>query len=114
MHELSIISNVVTITEEAALKEGLKKVTRINLLVGALNQVVPEMMQFAFETITKNTLVENSELNIINVPIKMKCRSCNHTFIVEEHVFLCIECNSADLELIEGKELFIQSIEGEK
>lgn len=114
MHELSIISNVYRIVEETAASGGLKKITKINLMVGALNQVVPEMLLFAYETITRGTFAEGSELVIIPVPIRMKCNICKNVFSLTENLFICTSCGSPDLELLEGKELFIKSIEGEK
>jgi Zn finger protein HypA/HybF involved in hydrogenase expression len=43
----------------------------------------------------------------------MKCKNCGSDFQVKENLFACNECNSTDLEIIQGKELFIKSIEGE-
>jgi len=43
----------------------------------------------------------------------MRCESCSSEFVVEAHVYLCPECQSVDLELIDGQELLIKNIEGE-
>jgi hydrogenase nickel incorporation protein HypA/HybF len=114
MHELSVVQNIFLTIEKVALANNLKKVTKIVLKVGKLRQLVPEFLHFAFTTIAKNTIAENAVFEIELVPIKMRCNSCQRGFIVEENIYFCDKCGSSDLEMLAGKEIILDNIEGEK
>ena len=55
MHELSIADAVVTIASRHA---AGRKVTRVDLKVGHLRQVVPDSLTFAFELVSAGTELE--------------------------------------------------------
>jgi len=98
---------------DAARKENLSKVTKVNISFGQLVQIVPEIFEFAFREILRNSIAQDAETDIEIIPVKMKCKICGSDFQVKENLFACNECNSTDLEILQGKELFIKSIEGE-
>ncbi len=114
MHELSIAEDLSTIVLNTALDNNLSKVTRVNILFGQMIQIVPEIFEFAFREIVKNSVAGDAELAIEIVPVKMRCLNCGSDFQPEEDCFTCRVCSSSDLEIINGKELFIKSIEGEQ
>ena len=113
MHELRIAEDLASIVTETARKENLSKVTRVNICFGQMIQIVPDIFEFAFRETVRYSVATNAELNIEIIPVKMKCIRCGNDFKVTENRFSCNICNSTDLEIISGKELFIKSIEGE-
>jgi hydrogenase nickel incorporation protein HypA/HybF len=118
MHEFTLIQNICNAIEKIAAENNLRKITRVNLQVGKMRQVVPEFMQFAFTTIAKGTIYEGAELAIEIIPIKVLCHNCGREFEVEENIYLCPFCSSKDastssLEILSGKEFILASIEGE-
>ena len=113
MHEIRIAEDLSTIVLETAKREKLSKVTKVNISFGTLIQIVPDIFTFAFGEAVKNTVAQDAEVDIEIVPVKMICKKCGNSFGVEENYFKCNKCNSTDLEIIHGKELFIKSIEGE-
>jgi hydrogenase nickel incorporation protein HypA/HybF len=113
MHELRIAEDLASIVTETAGKENLSKVTRVNICFGQMIQIVPEIFEFAFRETVRNSVAGDAELNIEIIQVKMKCKHCGNDFQVTEKRFSCNICNSTDLEIISGKELFIKSIEGE-
>ncbi len=113
MHEFSIISNLFDILMKIAEENHLKKIYKVTLSVGKMRQVVPVAMEMAFTGITSGTIAEGAELIIENVPVKMHCSGCGKEFTVEHNIFVCPECGSPRLELLEGQELIIKNIEGE-
>ncbi len=113
MHEISIAEDLTAIVLETAEREHLEKVTRVNIIFGKLVQIVPDIFEFAFRESVRNTLAENAVVEIETVPVIMKCRDCSNEFQVKDNLFACHICNSTDLDIIHGKELFIKSIEGE-
>ena len=76
-------------------------------------QIVPAIFESAFRETVRNSIAQDAELDIEIVTVKMKCRNCGEDFLVKENRFACNICNSTDLVIINGKELFIKSIEGE-
>jgi hydrogenase nickel incorporation protein HypA/HybF len=114
MHELSLIENVIKIVEKLARQEKLTTVTKVYLQVGALRQIVPEFMQFAFISAAVGTIMSRASLKVEVIPIKICCENCNHEFTVEELVYLCPKCEHAALKIVAGKEIVIESIEGEQ
>ena len=114
MHEFSVIQNILDIVDDTIKENGLTKVTRVNLLIGRMRQIVPEAMQFAFEAATKGTLLETSELEMEFKSIIMKCNKCSDEFEVYDNRYFCEKCQCADLSIVHGQELIIKSIEGDK
>jgi hydrogenase nickel incorporation protein HypA/HybF len=113
MHEIRIAEDLSAIVLDAARKENLSKVTKVNISFGQMVQIVPDIFEFAFRETVRNSIARDAETDIEIIPVKMKCKNCGSDFQVKENLFACNECNSTDLEIIQGKELFIKSIEGE-
>jgi hydrogenase nickel incorporation protein HypA/HybF len=113
MHELRIAEDLSAIVLETAIREKLSIVSKVNISFGQMIQIVPEIFEFAFRECVKNSVAENADLNIEIIPIKMKCIDCGNDFKIEENLFVCNICGSTNLEIREGKELFIKSLEGE-
>jgi hydrogenase nickel incorporation protein HypA/HybF len=113
MHELRIAEDLSAIVLEAAGNEKLSVISKVNISFGQLIQIVPEMFEFAFREAVRNSIAEDAVVDIEIVPVKMRCRNCGSSFQVKENVFACNICNSVGLDIIQGKELFIKSIEGE-
>ncbi|CAL7959775.1 Hydrogenase maturation factor HypA [Gammaproteobacteria bacterium] len=114
MHELKIIQDVFPIIENVAKENRLKSVTKVVLQVGALRQVIHEFLQFAFATVAKDTIAASAELIIESIPITARCKACHKQFTVGENTYICPYCDSSDLEILTGKEVILESIDGEK
>ena len=113
MHEIKIAEDLSAIVLETAKRENLSKVTRVNISFGQMVQIVPDIFRFAFRETVKKSVAEDAEVNIEIVPVKMKCMNCGKDFYVTENRFACSNCDSTELDIIQGKELFVKSIEGE-
>lgn len=113
MHETSIVEDMFRIILEVAEKERLSRIDKVHFRIGKMMQVVPELFRFAFDSAKEDTIAGHADLEIEYVPVKMGCRYCGHEFFVENQSFYCPKCQSSELDLIQGKELLITSIEGE-
>lgn len=116
MHELSMCQSLVdaVLHEMGRAQPPPKRLVAARIAVGALHQVVPENMTFAYEILIKDTVAAGSRLDIRWIPVTAKCRACGWTGPVEVPFFLCGSCNSGDLELLTGKELFLENLEIEQ
>jgi hydrogenase nickel incorporation protein HypA/HybF len=113
MHEIGIAADLSAIVIEAAGKENLTKVTKVSISFGQMIQIVPNIFEFAFREAVKESVASDADVDIEIIPVRMKCSDCGVEFTVNENNFSCNNCGSADLDIINGKELFIKSIEGE-
>jgi hydrogenase nickel incorporation protein HypA/HybF len=108
MHELSIAEAVVAVAERHA---AGRRVCAVDVRVGAMRQVVPSALDFAFEVVTQGTTLEGAELRIATVPAVGRCSSCGRTGELDWFPFVCEGCGSVDVELISGEELLVDAIE---
>lgn len=113
MHEIGIAQELSEIVIEVAKREKLLKVTKVNISFGKMVQIVPDIFDFAFRMTVKDTIAMNAVVDIEILPVRMRCKICNNEFNIDDNFFSCSRCGSAELDIIQGKELFIKSIEGE-
>ena len=114
MHELKIAEELVGIIKEVAETENLKKVTKVNIQFGKMIQIVPDVFQFVFECAVKGTVAKKAKLKLEILPVVFACKKCKEEAEIDDLIFVCPRCGSNDLELIQGRETIIESIEGEK
>jgi hydrogenase nickel incorporation protein HypA/HybF len=108
MHELSIAESVVDVAVRHA---GGRRVTKVELQVGHLRQVVPSALEFAFELIAAGTPVEGAELEMHEVPAAGACRSCGAETALPGFPLACGRCGGFDVEVTRGEELLVDSLE---
>lgn len=111
MHELSIAQSILDIVLEEMRKHGVTGVRVVRLKIGDLTAVVPESLTFCWSIATEGTPAEGSVLDIQSVPIRARCGKCGHEFEIEDHQYLCPQCESGQIQLLSGRELYIQEIE---
>lgn len=113
MHELSIATALMDQIVDEALSHQLTIVDKVELHTGFLRQVIPEMMQEAFREVSAGTLADGATLTIKEIPAEVKCRSCDKLFEPELDCFLCPSCHKADVEILQGNNIILASIQGE-
>jgi hydrogenase nickel incorporation protein HypA/HybF len=111
LHELAIADSVVQIASRHA--DG-RQVTKVYLKVGHLRQVVPSALTFSFELVAQGTPVEGAELEMEELPVLGKCRECGVENRPAEFPLLCGACGAFDLEILQGEELYVESLELEE
>jgi hydrogenase nickel incorporation protein HypA/HybF len=111
VHELSLVASVIEVLEENAREHGAARVTRVVLRVGVMAGVVPELLESAFDTYKKGTLAGSARLEIVRVPVKLRCPGCGGEAVREDADFSCAACGSRRVEIVEGRELVVQTID---
>ena len=119
MHEFSVTSQIVQNVLAEAEKRGAKKVTEVHLTIGKLTFLGLEQVRFAYEVLTKDTIMEGSKLVIDEQEGTVKCSNCNYEggFKYEDdplyHVpvptLKCPKCSST-VNITAGKECTIRNI----
>jgi hydrogenase nickel incorporation protein HypA/HybF len=113
MHELSITQSLLEIVLVQAEQARANKITKINLTIGAMTGVVSESVQFYLDILTKETIAEGSQVFFTNIPSRGKCRNCSRIFELPEYDWTCPYCQGKIIDVVSGKELFVDSIEVE-
>ncbi|MEO0077967.1 MAG: hydrogenase maturation nickel metallochaperone HypA [candidate division WOR-3 bacterium] len=108
MHELSITSGVLRQVLAAA--QGARRVTRINLLVGAEAGVVPDCVRFYFGRLAQGTPAEGAAIDFATVPLRIRCPKCGREASGVDD--MC-DCNAGG-EVVSGCELVVESIDVEE
>jgi hydrogenase nickel incorporation protein HypA/HybF len=112
MHELSIAQALVDQVQKIAKESNSGKVIRITLRIGKLAGVDPEALSFAFPIAAEGTCLHSTLIEVISVEPELRCRACGKS-VETEFVLACVHCGSKDLDLKQGRELLIESVEME-
>ena len=113
MHEASITESILSLALDKAQEAGAQKITRINLVLGELSGVVGECVQMYFEVLAQNTLAGGAILSCETKPTTLQCRKCGKVFLPADHNWACPDCREANVEIVAGRECYMESIEVE-
>ncbi len=117
MHEMSIVSSLLDIVQDEMHKHNVNRLLLVRVQYGALANIVPEALSFAFETLTMGTPFEGAVLEMEEIPLTLRCYACGTIFTPhpEEHFFAsCPTCGAQAGHTVQtGRELFVQHIEAE-
>jgi hydrogenase nickel incorporation protein HypA/HybF len=108
MHELSIGSAVV---DTAVRHAGGRAVAVVHVRVGHLRQVVPDSLEFYFGLVSRDTVCDSARLEIEEIPARLRCEACATEWTAEAAAFRCPACAGADVTVLTGEELEVESIE---
>jgi hydrogenase nickel incorporation protein HypA/HybF len=111
MHELSIAGALVEIVDRHA---AGRRVTRVEVRVGHLRQVVPSALELAFELVARGTPAEGAELVLEHVGAAGVCRACGSESELDAFPLVCAACGGWDLDIVRGEELAVDSLELEE
>jgi hydrogenase nickel incorporation protein HypA/HybF len=113
MHELPITQSILDIALNEAGAAQSAKIITIYLVVGELSGVSSECVQFYFDVLKKGNAAEEATLDFRHVPAEFKCRDCQTVFTLQESYWLCPNCQGINVEVLAGKECYIESLEVE-
>jgi len=132
MHEWALAEGVISTAQKYAKDNGLTKVTEVIVMIGELQQVEHEIIEFALDQL-RTPFMKDTKFVIKSKAAKFKCRKCSHEwnfktgklsedvseaihFVPEmAHVYIkCPNCGSPDFDVPEGRGVWLQSIKGIK
>ena len=114
MHEVGIAQDLIEQVERrlAEVKEPIKTL-KISVLLGRLAGVSAEALQFGFEVAKRESKISFAQLEIVEIPLKLSCPYCQHSYHSAEIQITCPICSKGPLEVRAGKELRVDSLEYE-
>jgi hydrogenase nickel incorporation protein HypA/HybF len=108
MHELSIAGALVDVATRYA---AGRPVTRVEVKVGHLRQVVPSALEFAWELLVEGTPLEGAELAMEEMPATVHCKACGSEATLTAFPARCAACGSFSVEVTGGEELLVDALE---
>jgi len=113
MHELSLCEGIVQVLEHSAETQGFNKVKTVWLEIGALAGVEQSALRFHFDIVTRGTLAEAAQLEIIDIPAQAWCLQCSKLVTVSQRYDACSDCGSYQLQVTSGEDMRIKELEVE-
>ncbi len=136
MHEWALAEAVVSTAIKAAEKEKLVEITKIKIRMGELQQIDTQMFESVLKEVIQpqKPILKNAHIEMEREKAVLRCRACGIKWDFEEvmnkltekesesihfipevsHCYIrCPGCKSPDFEVVEGRGVWIDSIEGE-
>lgn len=111
MHEYSIVQSLLESCEEQARQNEANKITKVVVKIGVLSGVEPDLLQTAFDTFKEQTICHDAEFIINLQEIEILCNDCNIKSTLQKHEFSCPNCQSINLQVTDGEDMYLMSLE---
>jgi hydrogenase nickel incorporation protein HypA/HybF len=100
MHEVTAMQGVMRAVLESLQKAGGKRITNVQLILGASSHLSADAAYQLFEALAKETPAENASLTIEWLPATCSCLACQHSFESSEpsSQVTCPKCGEPALE----------------
>lgn len=113
MHEIGLLKHALAKVRQEALKNGLTKIERVDLVIGKMQGVTAESLQHALEMAqAEEPMFAGCQVQVKEVEGSMKCQDCGHLFSLQELAESCPSCGGTNVKLVSGLEFFVESYTG--
>ena len=119
MHEVSVISGIIDAILEELGGYDIEEVEEVVLIVGEMTRLGEEQLCFAYDIMSRDTLLEGSTLTIVHEILRVKCTSCGREggvdYISDEFahdkipILKCPDCGAA-VDILEGKSCLVKTL----
>ena len=113
MHEYSIVQALLNQCENIAKEHKAKRVTKVVSKIGVMSGVEIHLLQTAFDTFKEGTICDGAQFIINHQKIKLHCNECKVEYEIDEIHYKCIECESLNVKVIDGEDMYLMSLEME-
>ena len=113
MHEMSLAEDVLQIIEHAAGEQEFTRVKSVWLEIGQLACVEQESLRFYFEVVTRDSIAQQAQLQIIDIAGYGCCNQCANEMPLASIYDSCSKCGNYDIRIIRGDEMRVKELEVE-
>jgi len=111
MHEFSICQQLIRQVKDILHQNQAASVELIKLQIGPLSGVDVSLIKHAFPFAAKQTIAENAQLLIEELPVIIQCNQCGLKTHTQVNKLVCGQCGSEQTCLISGDEMLLVSVE---
>lgn len=111
MHEMGIAQGILEAVVEAAEQEGATRINEVRLSFGDLTEVQESALEFAWEVLRQDTMAADAGLVVERLTARSRCLLCGEEYAHDRYDYSCPRCSSLAVELLQGRELRIDSID---
>jgi hydrogenase nickel incorporation protein HypA/HybF len=111
MHELSVAEALIKQMEEILSKENAQKAISARLSVGALSGIEIDALEFALPIVAEGTKMDKCNFIMEKIPVTVECEDCSKKSEPELPMMECVHCGSININIIEGKDFTLTSME---
>ena len=97
MHEQSIVESLLRLVLDRARKADARKIISIHLVVGDYTGIEEDAVNFYFGFLSKDTIAAGAGIHYTQVPAQLRCP----------------ECHGKRVEIVGGRELYIENMKVE-
>ncbi len=113
MHEYSVVQALLEQIEGVARENDATEVTKIITKIGVMSGVEPHLLEMAFNTFKEKTICDRAEFVMNIQPLTIECQACKTVSELEKIHYCCLKCESIDVKVVDGEDMFLMSLEME-
>jgi len=111
MHELSVCQALIGQVVNVAREHQATAVKTVNVRIGPLSGVEPDLLAQAFPLAAAGTVAEAAQLMIESLPIRVHCDKCGAETAAAANRLVCGACGDWHTRLVSGDEMLLASVE---
>ena len=110
MHEMPIAAAIIEQAIQAVAPPCATRIDVIEVEIGRMRRIVPEALRMAFDANSDGTIAQGARLDITEIDMEAVCRRCEHRFCPEIDLYICPNCEQADVRIVAGNDMILKSI----
>ena len=113
MHEYSVVQALLNQCEEVAKENQATEISKVVCKIGVMSGIETHLLKIAFDTFKEGTMCADALFVINEQKLKLECSECGAVFEVDEVRYYCRECESLNVKVLDGEEMYLMSLEME-
>ncbi len=113
MHEMSLCREIADLVQDAARREGFRRVLAVHLEIGKLAAVEPQALRFCFDVVTRGGPADGARLEIESIGGRGWCLACCRSIALDAPLGTCPMCGGGQVQVTGGTQLSVKELEVE-
>lgn len=112
---MALMGDILQLVQEDAAINGIKRIEKVELIVGEIANAMPDALQMAFDIFREQNLhlfTEQAELVIHLEEAQAECVLCGDKYRPDQKIALCPNCNVPSGKVLSGETFQVLSYEG--
>lgn len=111
MHEATLAANILEIALRVAREHHAGGIASVRVRIGALQAVVPEALEMAFDAGKADTPAARATLRMDLVAACVRCGSCGCEYAPDDVFWMCPQCEAIGGCALAGDEFEVVGVE---